>query len=109
MSNYNTKNYTEQGGEKTVIGGELVIEVANPAISLVKGQPGSVFDADGSAIVIHAGADDYKSDPAGNAGGRIVCGVTPNWRASASIAWKPSARTRSTMARARSSACIPGS
>ena len=23
---YNTKNYTEQGGEKTVIGGELVIE-----------------------------------------------------------------------------------
>ncbi len=26
MSNYNTKNYTEQGGEKTVIGGELVIE-----------------------------------------------------------------------------------
>ena len=55
--------------------GELVIEVANPAISLVKGQPGSVFDADGSAIVIHAGADDYKSDPAGNAGGRIVCGV----------------------------------
>ena len=34
--------------------GELVIEVANPAISLVKGQPNSVFDADGSAIVIHA-------------------------------------------------------
>ena len=26
MSNYNTKNYTEQGGEKTVIGGELVVE-----------------------------------------------------------------------------------
>ena len=35
--------------------------VANPAISLVKGQPNSVFDADGSAIVIHAKADDYKS------------------------------------------------
>lgn len=55
--------------------GELVIEVANPAISLVKGQPNSVFDADGSAIVIHAKADDYKSDPAGNAGDRIACGV----------------------------------
>ncbi|WP_330389495.1 Head fiber protein [Geosporobacter ferrireducens] len=26
MMSYNTKNYTEQGGEKTVIGGELVIE-----------------------------------------------------------------------------------
>lgn len=55
--------------------GELVVEVANPAISLVKGQPNSVFDADGSAIVIHAGADDYKTDPAGNAGDRIACGV----------------------------------
>ena len=55
--------------------GELVIEIANPMISLVKGQPNSVFDADGSAIVIHAGADDYKSDPAGNAGDRIACGV----------------------------------
>lgn len=55
--------------------GELVVEIANPMISLVKGQPNTVFDADGSAIVIHAGPDDYKSDPAGNAGDRIVCGV----------------------------------
>lgn len=55
--------------------GELVIEIANPMISLAKGQPNSVFDADGSAIVIHAAADDYKSDPAGNAGDRIACGV----------------------------------
>lgn len=55
--------------------GELVIEIANPAITLAKSQPNSVFDADGSAIVIHAGPDDYKSDPAGNAGDRIACGV----------------------------------
>src|SRR5262245_7407425 len=55
--------------------GELVVEIANPNISLVKGQPNSLFDADGSAIVIHAAADDYKSDPAGNAGDRIICGV----------------------------------
>jgi superoxide dismutase, Cu-Zn family len=32
-------------------------------------------DQDGSAIVVHAGPDDYKSDPAGNAGDRIACGV----------------------------------
>ena len=56
-------------------GGELVVEIANPMISLVKGQPTSVFDADGSTIIIHAGADDYKTDPAGNAGDRIACGV----------------------------------
>jgi Cu-Zn family superoxide dismutase len=35
----------------------------------------SLLDDDGSAIVIHAAADDYKSDPAGNAGDRIACGV----------------------------------
>jgi Cu-Zn family superoxide dismutase len=34
-----------------------------------------VFDADGSAVVVHAGKDDYKTDPTGEAGGRIACGV----------------------------------
>lgn len=35
----------------------------------------ALFDADGTAIVIHADADDYKTDPTGNSGGRIACGV----------------------------------
>jgi superoxide dismutase, Cu-Zn family len=35
----------------------------------------SLLDADGSALVVHEGADDYTSDPAGNAGSRIACGV----------------------------------
>ncbi len=55
--------------------GDLTIEVMNTAITLEKGKPNSVFDADGSAIVVHAGKDDYKSDPAGDAGSRIACGV----------------------------------
>ena len=32
-------------------------------------------DADGSALVIHANPDDLQTDPSGNSGGRIVCGV----------------------------------
>lgn len=34
-----------------------------------------LLDADGAAIVIHAQADDNRSDPAGNAGGRVACGA----------------------------------
>lgn len=55
--------------------GELTIEVFNDEISLKKDEDETVFDADGSAIVIHAKGDDYKSDPAGDAGPRIACGV----------------------------------
>lgn len=35
----------------------------------------TIFDADGTALVVHAGADDNRSDPAGAAGPRIACGV----------------------------------
>ena len=35
----------------------------------------SLFDADGSALVIHADPDDEMTDPTGNSGGRIACGV----------------------------------
>lgn len=34
-----------------------------------------IFDADGTAVVVHADADDYRSDPTGNAGARVACGV----------------------------------
>jgi Cu-Zn family superoxide dismutase len=37
--------------------------------------PDGLFAGDGSALVIHAKADDYKSQPAGDAGDRVACGV----------------------------------
>jgi Cu-Zn family superoxide dismutase len=35
----------------------------------------SLFTNGGTALVIHAKADDYKTDPTGNAGDRIACGT----------------------------------
>jgi superoxide dismutase, Cu-Zn family len=48
--------------------------ITNPRVTLGAGK-NSVFSNGGTALVIHAKADDMKSDPAGNAGDRIACGV----------------------------------
>jgi Cu-Zn family superoxide dismutase len=40
-----------------------------------QGTLASLLDADGAAVVVHANADDYRTDPSGNSGGRIACGV----------------------------------
>ena len=54
--------------------GELQVQVFTDSVHLGEGE-GSVFDADGSSLMIHEGVDDYRSDPTGNAGGRWACGV----------------------------------
>ena len=54
--------------------GQVRVELANPRVTLGTG-PTSLFDADGSALVIHAQPDDYRSQPSGDAGARIACGV----------------------------------
>jgi Cu-Zn family superoxide dismutase len=50
--------------------------VFTPFVSLAAGsdKPG-LLDADGSALVIHAKADDYASQPIGGAGDRVACAV----------------------------------
>jgi len=55
--------------------GVLAVEYFNDRISLDPEADGTLFDEDGSAVVMHAGADDYRSQPSGDAGSRIACGV----------------------------------
>ena len=53
--------------------GKLRAEVFNPNVSF--SGKNTLFDGDGSALLVHATADDYRSQDSGNAGGRIACGV----------------------------------
>jgi Cu-Zn family superoxide dismutase len=52
--------------------GALSVDVVNSAITLEKGKGNA---ANGLSLIIHAGKDDYKTDPTGDAGGRIACGI----------------------------------
>jgi Cu-Zn family superoxide dismutase len=55
-------------------GGQAKASLSDSLVTL-GGGPNSLFHEGGSALVIHEKADDYKTDPAGNAGARIACGV----------------------------------
>ena len=45
------------------------------AVTIPAATMDSLLDADGAAMVVHANADDLMTDPSGNSGGRIACGV----------------------------------
>lgn len=51
-------------------GGRGTIGATIPGATLA-----SLMDSDGAAVVIHAGPDDLRTDPSGNSGGRIACGI----------------------------------
>lgn len=52
--------------------GKATVNVVAEGITLAKGTATSVI---GRAVVVHAAADDLKTDPTGNSGGRVACGV----------------------------------
>lgn len=49
--------------------------ITDERVTLEAGKPNSLYANGGAALVIHARPDDMLSDPAGNAGDRIACGV----------------------------------
>jgi Cu-Zn family superoxide dismutase len=59
--------------------GTAHVSFTTDRVSLTAGST-SLFDSDGSAIVIHAAADDQTSQPSGNSGARIACGVVKQTR-----------------------------
>lgn len=74
---YNPKGY--HAGDlpnlKVKKDGEVDLEITTPNVTLEKGKPNSLLDKDGSSLIIHENADDYVTDPSGNSGDRIACGV----------------------------------
>jgi Cu-Zn family superoxide dismutase len=91
---YNAEAGPHQGDLPNLIvaaDGKATVDVFVPDLSLGAGQVASgtstptaasgssamhdVFDQGGASLVIHAKADDYATDPAGNSGDRIACGV----------------------------------
>ena len=50
-------------------------EYTIPNASFAGMGPNRLLDADGAAVVIHAAADDFRTDPSGNSGARVACGV----------------------------------
>ena len=59
---------------RTTVLAALSVSVLAVALTAAAGRE-NLADKDGSAIVIHANADDHRAQPIGGAGGRIACGV----------------------------------
>lgn len=55
--------------------GQAHVVILDPRLSLASGNPDSILRPGGMSLVVHAQPDDEMSDPSGNSGKRIACGV----------------------------------
>ena len=55
--------------------GSLETQILNKHVTLQEGKANSLFKPGGTALVVHAVRDDQKTDPAGEAGPPIACGI----------------------------------
>ena len=55
--------------------GTGTLQYTNPLVSLSVGASNSLLKVNGTSIVIHAKSDDQMTDPSGNSGPRVACGV----------------------------------
>jgi superoxide dismutase, Cu-Zn family len=55
--------------------GTFTFEITTDKVTLASGAENSLDDEDGSALVIHEGTDDLMTDPSGESGGRVGCGI----------------------------------
>jgi Cu-Zn family superoxide dismutase len=56
-------------------GGTGTVVTFAPLVTLASGKKNSLFHAEGTAFIVHEEPDDYRTEPSGDAGGRVACGV----------------------------------
>jgi Cu-Zn family superoxide dismutase len=75
LENENGPHAGDMPNQTVDASGQLVLDVTNDMVSLTEGEEGFLLDDGGSALMVHSGPDDNVTDPDGNAGDRIACGV----------------------------------
>lgn len=55
--------------------GSFLLQTTSTAFTLYAGEPNSLSSATGTSLMIHEKADDLKTDPSGDSGSRVACGV----------------------------------
>ena len=75
LSNPNGPHAGDLPNIGSTAGMETVVDITTSRATLSDEGQNALFDTDGAALVVHAAADDQRTDPSGNSGARIACGV----------------------------------